>query len=283
MSTSNKRAPHAAAVGLAWLGILHRTGRLKRHSRHKAAAEAVAAEPPPVEAAQATEPAAPVKPKAEVERDEAETDDLDTDEFDADEIEADELDDDEIVDLDEIDEPEEPPPPPPRRKKSEKPHRPAQPRKAEQSVKTANATKTAKHAKPAKPVQPVRAPRIDPVTYLFKGVFLTALVIVYLIAEVLIAMLAYMYLNLYQIKTFGWLIGLSRELLNMFAAQLEKLSPELANQAYATILGELGPKSVLLLFIGLGVGAVIRLAGWFLHKSFEHVKRDEPEGEPATE
>jgi hypothetical protein len=111
----------------------------------------------------------------------------------------------------------------------------------------------------------VPSERMSPVTAIFKAIIYGALLIVYLVLEVLAAMLAYMYLNLYQIETFGYLIGLSRNLLNQFAVHLEQLSPAIANQAYATILGELGPKSILLLFIGLGVSAAIRLVIWFFN------------------
>jgi hypothetical protein len=84
----------------------------------------------------------------------------------------------------------------------------------------------------------------------------------YLIVEVFLAMATYMYLNLYHPYTFGSLIGLARGLLNSFTTYLEQLSPELANRAYATLLGELGPKSVLLLLIGLIVSALARLMIW---------------------
>jgi hypothetical protein len=106
------------------------------------------------------------------------------------------------------------------------------------------------------------------VTNLLQAVLYLALLAIYLIVEVIVAMLAYMYLNLYQFETFGRLVGWCRELLNTFATQLERFSPELANQAYATLLGELGAKSVLLLFLGLGVSALIRLLGAFLHRTF---------------
>lgn len=102
-------------------------------------------------------------------------------------------------------------------------------------------------------------------TAIFKAIIYGALLIAYLVLEVLAAMLAYMYLNLYQIETFGYLIGLSRNLLNQFAVHLEQLSPVIANQAYATILGELGPKSILLLFIGLGVSTAIRFVIWIFN------------------
>ena len=86
-----------------------------------------------------------------------------------------------------------------------------------------------------------------------------ALFVLYLILEVLIAMLVYMYINLYHPRTFGWLIGFARNVLNSFTTYLEQLSPDFANRAYATVLGELGPKSVLLLLIGLAVSALARI------------------------
>jgi uncharacterized transporter YbjL len=85
---------------------------------------------------------------------------------------------------------------------------------------------------------------------------------VFVVIEVVVAMLAYMYLALNHSELFGYLVGLSLEALNVMARQLETFSPQLANRAYATLLGELGPKSILLLLIGLTVSAVGRLAGW---------------------
>ncbi len=88
------------------------------------------------------------------------------------------------------------------------------------------------------------------------------LFVVYLIVEVLLAMVTYMYLNLNHPLTFGWLTSIARELLNSFTTYLEQVSPELATRAFATLLGELGPKSVLLLLIGLLVSAIARLIIW---------------------
>jgi hypothetical protein len=107
---------------------------------------------------------------------------------------------------------------------------------------------------------------------LIKFVIYLGLLATYLVVEVLAAMLGYMYINLYHIETFGQLIRVSRQLLNAFAEQLERISPDLATQAYATLLGELGPKAVLLLFIGLGVSMVIRLMIWGFHKSVDKVR-----------
>lgn len=89
-----------------------------------------------------------------------------------------------------------------------------------------------------------------------------ALLMIVVIFEVVVAMLAYMYLALNHIEMFGYLVGLSRDVLNLFAEQLKKFSPDFALRADTTLLGELGPKSILLLLIGLTVAAVGRLGGW---------------------
>lgn len=117
-------------------------------------------------------------------------------------------------------------------------------------------------------------PRMSSVTALFKAIIYGVLLIAYLVLEVLAAMLAYMYLNLYQIETFGYLIGVSRNLLNEFAVQLERISPTIANQAYATILGELGAKSILLLFIGLLVSTGIRFVIWVINGVIEGLRQN---------
>jgi hypothetical protein len=93
------------------------------------------------------------------------------------------------------------------------------------------------------------------------------LFVIYLIVEVFLAMLTYMYLNLYHPYTFGSLTQVASGLLHSFATYLQQLSPDLATRAYATLLGELGPKSVLLLLIGLLVSAVMRLLIWVVRES----------------
>jgi len=104
----------------------------------------------------------------------------------------------------------------------------------------------------------------------FKSLFIVisviTLLVVYVIVEVVIAMFAYMYLALNHVETFGTLISYSRDVLNLFANQLEQYSPELANRAYTTLLGELGPKSILLLLIGLTVSAFGRLISWLVRR-----------------
>jgi hypothetical protein len=79
-------------------------------------------------------------------------------------------------------------------------------------------------------------------------------------------MFAYMYLALNHVETFGSLVSFSRDVLNLFANQLEQLSPELANRAYTTLLGELGPKSILLLLMGLIFSALGRLISWIVRR-----------------
>ena len=100
----------------------------------------------------------------------------------------------------------------------------------------------------------------------------TILFVVYLAVEVCLAMLVYMYLNLYQPYTFGWLTSVAAKLLAAFSAYLEQVSPDLANQAFRTLLGELGPKAVLLLLIGLLVGAFARLAIWAVRSAFTRLR-----------
>lgn len=95
----------------------------------------------------------------------------------------------------------------------------------------------------------------------------------YLVVEMFAAMLAYAYLNIYQINTFGYLIKLSRNFLSSIQTLFESYaSAELANRAYATLLGEIGPKSIMLLFLGLAVSMLIRLMVWVVHKGFEGLR-----------
>lgn len=101
---------------------------------------------------------------------------------------------------------------------------------------------------------------------LFSTASVIALLMIVVIVEVVVAMFAYMHLALNHIETFGYLVGLSRDVLNLFADQLKKFSPDFALRADTTLLGELGPKSILLLLIGLTVSAVGRLGGWIARR-----------------
>jgi hypothetical protein len=109
---------------------------------------------------------------------------------------------------------------------------------------------------------------------LFVLVVAIAFLAFYVIIEVVVAMVAYMYLALNHVETFGHLVSFSRDVLNLFANQLEQWSPELATQAYTTLLGELGPKSILLLLLGLFVSALGRLAGWAARRYFVSTREE---------
>lgn len=80
-----------------------------------------------------------------------------------------------------------------------------------------------------------------------------------LVIEVVLTMLVYTFLNLRFLDTFGYLVRLSRTVLDWVASLVIAVIPGSVNSAYATLLGELGPKAMLLLLIGLVVSAVMRL------------------------
>lgn len=82
------------------------------------------------------------------------------------------------------------------------------------------------------------------------------------VLELASAIILYVYLALYDLDTFGWLVRLSKGILDSAIVWMESLMPDLSNRAYATLLGELGPKAMLLLLIGLIVGAIIRFVAW---------------------
>ena len=84
-------------------------------------------------------------------------------------------------------------------------------------------------------------------------------VLVLLVVELVATMAAYTYLNLYHIETFGWLVRLSRSVLEIMSSQLEFWLRGKTDTVYATLFGELGPKSILLLLLGLVIAALVRL------------------------
>ena len=88
------------------------------------------------------------------------------------------------------------------------------------------------------------------------GRFLAMLVL--LVVEVCVTMMVYTFLNLKFVDTFGYLVRLSSSVLEAMKSVLLTVSPGSANAAYATLLGELGPKAILLLLIGLVVAAIVR-------------------------
>lgn len=90
----------------------------------------------------------------------------------------------------------------------------------------------------------------------FIGRLITTVVL--LVVELVLTMVVYTYLNLKFLDTFGYLVRLSRSVLDALSNLLVYLLPGQANAAYATLLGELGPKAILLLLIGLVVATIVR-------------------------
>jgi len=88
-------------------------------------------------------------------------------------------------------------------------------------------------------------------------------VVLLLLIELISTMLIYMYLNFYHIDLFGHLVRLARYPLDVIGMQVEYWLPASANTAYATLIGELGPKSFMLLTLGLIVAAIIRSGASF--------------------
>jgi hypothetical protein len=83
-------------------------------------------------------------------------------------------------------------------------------------------------------------------------------IVFFLVLELVVTMLVYTGLNIYSLNLFGTLVRLARSVLDIMTALVERVIPGSANTAYATLFGELGPKSILLLLIGLIVAAVLR-------------------------
>lgn len=84
-------------------------------------------------------------------------------------------------------------------------------------------------------------------------------IVVMLIVELVLTMLVYTSLNLYSFEFFGQLVRFAGALLEILASSVERLFAGSANAAYASLFGELGPKSILLLLIGLVVASIVRL------------------------
>ncbi len=98
------------------------------------------------------------------------------------------------------------------------------------------------------------------------GALVMALVtsVILVFVELMAALFTYFYLAMFEREWFGTLIGYSREVLNFCIGQIELWFPAFSNAANATLIGELAPKSMLLLLIGLVVGALIRLLLWIV-------------------
>jgi hypothetical protein len=79
-----------------------------------------------------------------------------------------------------------------------------------------------------------------------------------LVVEVFLTMLVYTLLNWWSLNVFGALVRFSASVLEGMKSLILMVMPGQANTVYATLLGELGPKAILLLLIGLVVAAVVR-------------------------
>lgn len=89
-----------------------------------------------------------------------------------------------------------------------------------------------------------------------------AVFIALLVVELIVSMFLYGYLQLGHTDFFGFLVRQAGSLLALAGQTVQALFPDSANQIYATVFGELGPKSILLLLIGLVVGALFRTLIW---------------------
>lgn len=106
-----------------------------------------------------------------------------------------------------------------------------------------------------------------------RSILAVVYVVLLLVVELVTAMLIYIYLNLYHLEAFGTLVRFAKAVLDTVLAQMEQLSPASANAAYATLVGELGPKSILLLLIGLVAGVVVRFIVRLLRRFLSRATR----------
>jgi hypothetical protein len=83
--------------------------------------------------------------------------------------------------------------------------------------------------------------------------------IILLIVELVLTILVYTALNVYSFELFGTLVRFAGGVLETMAGLVERFFSGSSNTAYASLFGELGPKSMLLLLIGLIVAAIVRL------------------------
>lgn len=91
----------------------------------------------------------------------------------------------------------------------------------------------------------------------FLGIVLGTVVL--LIVELVVTILVYTGLNIYSLELFGRLVRFAGSVLETMSSLVGQFFAGSANAAYASLFGELGPKSMLLLLIGLAVAAVMRL------------------------
>jgi hypothetical protein len=83
--------------------------------------------------------------------------------------------------------------------------------------------------------------------------------VILLIVELILTILVYTALNVYAFEFFGKLVRLAGGVLETMAGLVERFFSGSSSTAYASLFGELGPKSMLLLLTGLVVAAIVRL------------------------
>lgn len=83
-----------------------------------------------------------------------------------------------------------------------------------------------------------------------------------LIFEIFLAVATYTYLNIFHVNIFGSLVVFAGDILSFLTSHMRNLFPGTVEQVYATTLGDLNPKAMLLLLIGLTVSAILRLIFW---------------------
>ncbi len=88
-----------------------------------------------------------------------------------------------------------------------------------------------------------------------------------LIVELIMTVLVYTGLNVYQFELFGRLVRFAGSVLETMSAFVARFFAGSVDTAYASLFGELGPKSMLLLLIGLAVAALMRLVATLLRSA----------------
>lgn len=92
-----------------------------------------------------------------------------------------------------------------------------------------------------------------------RGLIALLAIVAMLIVELVLTVLVYTGLNLHNFELFGQLVRFAGSVLEYMSALMERVFSGSANSAYASLFGELGPKSMLLLLIGLVVAALVRV------------------------
>lgn len=90
--------------------------------------------------------------------------------------------------------------------------------------------------------------------------------ILLLLLELVLTMVVYTGLNIYSLNIFGGLVRFAQSVQDLMRIIVERLIPGSANTVYATLFGELGPKAILLLLIGLIVAAIVRGVASLAHR-----------------